>query len=448
MILLHFRLAPFLLLLAGYPLVSTSPAILPRAQDQKHSLQFGNPITISASLSLGIPPPPPKGPPSVVPPPPSSSISISPSIFSSSSPPRSNDNQDQNGDKDEKDTATSVLWLPHSTDPHITHTPKSTWIQDDYPPQPPTNTSLPLLHPTSLPADDGASSSFNLTCHTSYPSPQSLKICNPKLLIPIFLIFYIAILRIVLHLQHLSAKQVLNLGEVLARHRDSYKGYAWFSGGSWKIRQQPELPAVAMLSINDMERITFGDVDDEGDEREGRSRRNEGYGTMRDERLARPERIYLEDLDYRRKKWRVGNNTPERGSVKGKGKARLTRREEELRQISNEDLVPVGSNEEEEEEEVQIETQQEYPTTTTTEVPSKREKKLTPYQQKELEEKRQEMVRRTHVRMLNDTKSKRVVYGALAVFWSVGVAFMVFGILLMIVCKQIWKIGKCPFEGV
>ncbi|KAK6510293.1 hypothetical protein TWF481_005010 [Arthrobotrys musiformis] len=389
----------FILLTASYPRASSSPAIAPQAQDKLHSQTIGNAITISASLSLGVPRTATKG---LLPPAPpllTSTFLRSTTIHSASSPPSTPTHVQatltSSGGDNEAITPSTVLWLPHSTDPLITslHPAKSTWIQDDYPPQPPTNTSHPL-QPTLPPG----TSTDDLTCG-NYPTHQSITTCSPVLLVILFVLFYTAILRTVLYLQEISARQVLELGEVLTKHRDSFGGYAWEGKGSWKVRQQPELPAIAMLTVNDMERIVDGDDGGGG----------KGYGTM-DGGLATGERIWLEDLDYRRRKVRRGNNTPEEQSiVNGKGKSR-------------------ANDEDDGREEEGAETE------------------LTPEQRRHVEQKRREMVKRAHDRMLNDTNPKRVFYGAVLVFLSVGVAFAIFAALFTIICRQILKVGKCPFQ--
>ncbi|KAF3082926.1 hypothetical protein TWF569_001696 [Orbilia oligospora] len=417
----HLSFSTSLLITANYPLASTSPAILPRAEVVEgvpHSLNFGNPITISASLSLGVPSSPSKGllppaPPlltSIIPtfspsalttsllnkpsPPSSSPESITPTHINPSPPPSPSSFDDSNN-------PTSVIWISH-TDPQITslHPAKSTWIQDDYPPQPPTNTSSNHL-PTSFLQDN-----HNITCR-NFPSQQSLTICSPTLLVFLFLLFYTGILRVVLYLQEISARQVLELGEVLMGHRDASGGYAWLRNGSWKIRQQPELPGVAMMGLEDMERI--------GGDGSGGGR---GYGTMNGDNsgadLAGHERIWLQDLDYRRKGIRKGNNTPEEvdtsitGFNKSKGKLRVDEEGEE------------GGG----------------------------RRELTDDQKKELERKRREMVRKTHMRMLDDTKPKRVFYGAVIVAGTVGIVFVILGSLVGVLCKQILRMGRCPFEEV
>ncbi|KAK6352027.1 hypothetical protein TWF718_005176 [Orbilia javanica] len=418
---------PVILLLfftSNYPRVLASPAIAPPvpAQGVPHSLQFGNPITISASISLGVPQtktkglPPSPPPPSLPPPAPPllpSTISIAPSILTSpislspsttltpthvQTPPSSSFN-------DDKDIPTTSILSITPADPQITEIDpaKSTWVQDDYPPQSSTSTPIPSI-PTSL------ERSYNITCR-NFPSRSSLTICSPTLLVILFLIFYTGILRIVMYLQESSARQVLELGEALMGHRDSNGGYAWTADGSWKIRQQPELPAVAMMGVDDLERIV-------GEEGGGK-----GYGTMKvggmgDEGLARGERIWLRDLDYRRKKVRKGNNTPEGPSTigSGKGKRRVSRTEEW------EGNDHEGSD-------------------------GEMGKGLTAEQRKEVERKRREMVKKAHERMLDDTKSQRVFYGAIVVAGSVGLVFVILGTLLGVLCKQLRKIGGCPFEG-
>ncbi|KAF3314078.1 hypothetical protein TWF173_005184 [Orbilia oligospora] len=419
----HLSFSTTLLITANHPLASTSPAILPRAEVVEgvpHSLNFGNPITISASLSLGVPSSPTKGllppaPPlltSIIPTfsPPALTTSLLNKSSSSSSSPESitpthiNSSPPSSSSPssfDDSNNPTSVIWITH-TDPLITslHPAKSTWIQDDYPPQPPTNTSSNHL-PTSFLQDN-----HNITCR-NFPSQQSLTICSPTLLIFLFLLFYTGILRVVLYLQEISARQVLELGEVLMGHRDASGGYAWLRNGSWKIRQQPELPGVAMMGLEDMERIGGGG-----------SGGGKGYGTMNGDDdggdLAGHERIWLQDLDYRRKGVRKGNNTPEEvdtsvtGFNKGKSKLRVDEGGEE------------GGG----------------------------RRELTDDQKKELERKRREMVRKTHMRMLDDTKPKRVFYGAVIVAGSVGIVFVILGSLVGVLCKQILRMGRCPFEEV
>ncbi|KAK6499509.1 hypothetical protein TWF506_004139 [Arthrobotrys conoides] len=404
------------LLAANYPIASTSPAILPRAgvEGIPQSLSFGKPITISASLSLGIPSSKgilPPAPPLLTstfrihPPLTTDLLNKPPSLSSSSAESLTpTHSQPPSSSKDDKPTgiiATSILLITH-TDPLITslHPAKSTWIQDDYPPQPPTNTSNPHL-PTSL-----LDTNHNITCR-NFPTKGSRTICSPPLLVFLFLLFYTGILRVVLYLQETSAKQVLELGEVLMGHRDSGKGYAWMENGSWKVRQQPELPGVAMMGVEDMERIEggrgYGTMNGHGNGDNGGGDGSAGFS------LARDERIWLQDLDYRRKGVRRGDNTPEEVDViNGKGKGRF--------------------EEEGEQQEV--------------------ERELTDEQKRGLEMKRREMVRRTHRRMLDDTQSKRVFYGAVVVAGSVGVVFVILGSLVGVLCKQIWKMGRCPFEEV
>ncbi|KAK6338568.1 hypothetical protein TWF730_002631 [Orbilia blumenaviensis] len=429
--------------LASYvPTAYASPAIAPPAaiaRGAQHSPQFSRLMAISASLSLGTPSsktvlPLPPAPPLLVPPslptppstsnsspisrssaPPSSAALVSSTAKSTfvTTPPPPITTKAPGQDGDRTDSATSLTWQTHDLDPKITREPKSTWIQDDYPPQPPTNTSHPSTNPTSLPNHQ------DLTCERNFPSRQSLAICNTPLLLFLFLLFYIATLRAVLYLQEKSARQVLDLGEVLAKCRDSHGGYAWETKGSWKIRQQPELPAVAMLTVDDMERIVF-----EGGGKGG----TDGYGTMKNGEFAGRERIWLQDLDYRRRKVKRRRDTTPDTSVKGKTK--VSREEEGDLSDQSPDGTPTAPNGSD---------------TTATQAVEARTTALTPEQQSRVAERRQEMVKIIHRRMLDDTKSKRVFYGAFVVFWTVGVAFLVIGFMLMAVCRQISKIGRCPF---
>ncbi|KAK6526602.1 hypothetical protein TWF694_005184 [Orbilia ellipsospora] len=334
--------------LATWPSIHASPpSIHPRA-----SLEFGNhQTTISASLSF---------------------------VYTGPHPPST---------KSEPTNPTTSFILPsrnpldlitsHRTNAIITHPlttqqPLTTFIQDD---------DLQSPNPNNPPN----SKNTTRTCR-DFPSAPSLKICNAKFLVFIFLLLYIIILRAIFYLQELSARHVLDLGEKLARCRDSYDGWAWEVMGSWKIRQQPELPAIAMIGA------TYGATWRNGNGSEG----NSG---------GAPESIGMQDLDldYRRRRNRTGNNTPE----------------EEVNTGGNGNEQPLPQQQEEEER-----------------------------VKREAEEQRYRMIKTAHQRILDDTKGKRLVYGVGVSFATLGVAFVVLAAFTGILCGQIWKIGLCPYHGI
>ncbi|EPS36667.1 hypothetical protein H072_9751 [Dactylellina haptotyla CBS 200.50] len=348
----------FISLLASPHLISTSPTSI---QLRANSLEFGvHPTTISAALSF----PGPNKPPSR-------------SSFSSSTkngPSKPTDIPDSERKPEDAVAPTSISRI---TDPIITHAPTiqeplTTFIQDDSDLQP--SGSWPP-----------GSNYTKITCR-NFPTESVFKICNTKLLVFIFLLLYIIVLRTIMYLQELSAIQVLDLGERLARCRDSYDGWAWETRGSWKIKQQPDLPGIAMLGVN-YGATNTGDADEEGAREDGGIK------------------LHELDLDYRRRGVRKGNTTPE----------------EEQRANAQMGLDgPIDERHGQSEE-------------------------LT---KEELEERRIKMVRLAHERILNDTKSKRIVYGVGISFASLGVAFAILAALVAILCGQVWRVGRCPYPGI
>ncbi|KAF3912440.1 hypothetical protein ABW20_dc0102614 [Dactylellina cionopaga] len=348
-----------LLLLIGSYISSAASPTLRRSQSVRpFSLQFGNQATtIRTSLFF-----------------------LNPQKSSSSSSSKGK----SDGDKSKPTTSTSsspdeepIPPTSHVTDPIITHPlttlpPLTTFIQDD---------DNKDIQPTSLPPTSGNATS---TCR-NFPTPSAFRICNTKLLVFLYLVLYIAVLRTILYLEELSATQVLDLGERLARCRDSYGGWAWEVQGSWKVRQQPDLPAIAVLGMEGM--MGVSGVLPAG-ERQQQGIADEG------------EPIRLEDMDYRRKDTeRRGDTTPEE--------------------------TPQGVDEEEQEGRPEGVTSRE--------------------QQQAWDERRRQVVLMAHKRILDDTRSKRVVYGVVITFASLGVAFAILAVLHGLVCGQIWRLGRCPY---
>ncbi|KAF3906798.1 hypothetical protein AA313_de0208498 [Arthrobotrys entomopaga] len=329
------------------------PSIHPRA-----SLEFGNhQTTISASLSF---------------------VFTGPNPPSTQSEPANPTTSFIPPSRNPLDIITSHRTGLIITHPLTTQQPLSTFTQDD---------DIQSPDPNRPPT----SKNTTRTCR-DFPSTASLKICNAKFLVFIFLLLYIIILRAIFYLQELSARHVLDLGEKLARCRDSYDGWAWEVMGSWKIRQQPELPAIAMLGV------TYGSTwrDENGNSNAGTASTQEAIG-MQDL-----------DLDYRRRRSRIGNNTPEEvANAGGNG---------------NGQPQQGGQEGEEGEEEEKV--------------------------KREAEEQRYRMIKTAHQRILDDTKGKRLVYGVGVSFATLGVAFVILAAFTGVLCGQIWKIGPCPYHGI
>ncbi|EWC48012.1 hypothetical protein DRE_02591 [Drechslerella stenobrocha 248] len=274
------------------------------------------------------------------------------------------------------------------TGPIITHVnvipALTTFIQDDENPSSPLLPSIPTTNAT-------------LSCR-NYPSKFALRACNTKLIIAMYTLAYIIGLRAVLWLQGLSARHVLELGERLARCRESYDGWAWEEQGSWKIKQQPDLPGVAMIGITSMKETPA----------DGQSFNDDYTGSI----------MPMQDLDYRRQ-----------GRVK-----RI-------------DMTPTGSQE-------SINIMEAIPgsfMSGNVEGQEWREGTCTGAQlgrrrfvgQDRIE--LSEVVREAHDRIMQDTRPKRV-------FWGVGVSLLVIGgslaalgTLTVVPCREVVRLGSCPF---
>ncbi|KAK6360029.1 hypothetical protein TWF696_001149 [Orbilia brochopaga] len=249
----------------------------------------------------------------------------------------------------------------------------TTFIQND---GSPTSSPVPLLNATDA----------MLSCR-NYPSKAAVRACNAKVVASLFVLAYIFALRAVLWLQGLSVRQVLELGERLARCRDSFDGWAWEEQGSWKIRQQPNLPGVAMLGVLALqELLNERDVGANGDETDQK---------RRDASI---------DLDYRRQERdRRRDTTPARSQdhIAGAGnESHMTEKEKNA-------IRPMTLQE---------------------------KAKIT------------QMIKAAHERIMHDTRSKRVV-------WGVGVSLLVIGgslvglaVLISVPCKEISRLGTCPFR--
>ncbi|KAF3902137.1 hypothetical protein ABW21_db0204780 [Orbilia brochopaga] len=239
---------------------------------------------------------------------------------------------------------------------------------------------LPLLNATNI----------TLSCR-NYPSKAAVRACNAKIVAPLFVLAYIFALRAVLWLQGLSVRQVLELGERLARCRDSFDGWAWEEQGSWKIRQQPALPGVAMLGVLALQELL-----------NDRSAAGTGNDTKGRERSL--------DRDYRRRERdRRLDTTPSGSQDRVDGGGTDHRMSEKSRRQDRELNQPMTLQE---------------------------KARIT------------EMVKAAHKRIMHDTRSKRVV-------WGVGISLLVIGgcliglaILLSVPCKEISRLGTCPFRDV
>ncbi|KAJ6260801.1 hypothetical protein Dda_5031 [Drechslerella dactyloides] len=264
--------------------------------------------------------------------------------------------------------------------PFITHASGleslKTFIQDD---ESQSRTQLPLLNETDI----------KLSCR-NYPSKAAVRACGTKLVALLFILAYIFALRAVLWLQGLSARQVLELGERLARCRDSYDGWAWEEQGSWKIRQQPNLPGVAMLGVRAWHELL----------------NERGVGNTK-AAADRKQSIGGEDLDYRRRERdRRLDTTPvvSQDHIEGieddyKLEVKKTRRGDDTQPMTVQEKAKVIG-----------------------------------------------MVKTAHERILHDTRSKRV-------FWGVGISLLVIGgalvglaVLISVPCKEISRLGTCPFR--
>ncbi|KAF3937520.1 hypothetical protein ABW19_dt0208166 [Dactylella cylindrospora] len=301
--------------------------------------------------------------------------------------------------------AEPILPIPNlstyrDTDPIITHGPNplETFIQSDHD-----------LSPSDSP------DASNLGHRCIHPKKSVRTICNAKFLVFLFVVLFAILLRTTFYLQEASAKHILDLGERLARRQESGGEWGnWFSGSlrTPKLRLPGFQDAMDWWITQKMEGV-YG-------ERAGGMKQVDGIvdvsGSVREEVVratvegGRVTRIENMDLDYRRMDMGVGTNTP---TGSGEGEA-------------NQEPLSPGRLQQDEERRKQVEMEMEI------------------LRQKEIAEE-DEMVRRAHRRLLNDSKSKRMWYGTIASFLTLGMVFMLFGILMAVICGEVGRLGACPY---